>query len=285
MNTGLLREENKTLSSEYKRWTIPALLLFFNPLTFMYLGVQLKKKRFMFYALFYSIPLFLFPVFFINGALAGQMQPVIILLIITCLLSTFIALIHTFSLKRKYSKLLKQTIHHRRVEMIKNIYSKDESVIRSWLDRSRPSYFADEKAGDRWYKMIVLALSIAAFIPFLFAFYYFALALLTRSGKYLKYFLTAGALKLFALALLPLTFAAGGIALIPVLLFVIYLLLFFWLFSIVHLLALKKDIVLSASLIIVLNSKGVYMNKFDKGFNKVLHRADLPRLPDIRHDI
>jgi hypothetical protein len=281
----MLREENKTLSSENKRWTIPALLLFFNPLSFLYIGIQLKKKRFILYAVFYSIPLFLFSLFMINGLLSGQMPPVILLIMVACLLSTLLALLHTFALKSKYSDLLAQTVHHRRVEMIKNIYSKDETVIRSWLDRSRPSYFADEKAGDRWYKMIVLALSIAAFIPFLFAFYYLALALLTRSGKYLKYFLYAGLLKLFVLALMPLTFAAGGIALIPVLLFVIYLLLFFWFFSMVHLLALKKDIVLSASLIIVLNYKGVYMNKFDKGFNKLLHRADLPRLPDIRHDI
>lgn len=60
MNALSSRDQTDVTGEQKSKWDIPAKLLVLSPLSFIYLNIQLRKRKYKVFAILYAIPLFLF---------------------------------------------------------------------------------------------------------------------------------------------------------------------------------------------------------------------------------
>ncbi|MBM7095055.1 hypothetical protein JSY36_04720 [Bacillus sp. H-16] len=180
---------------------------------------------------------------------------------------------------------LKAKKEGRKRKMIEELYSTDEEVVNKWLSLKHPAYHKDEKAGANWYRAVSALL--VTFAVCYFPFYHMVRFLFLRDGKRTAKWGILGVV----FSLLPALFMALIFAPIDSLGFLVFIsvLLFFFMIAgfraIGHVLAHREEITLAFVLILLLNSREQYVNKFDAFYGKYMIKMNPELSNQMRNEM
>jgi hypothetical protein len=104
----------------------------------------------------------------------------------------------------------------------------------------------------------------------------------TRSKEYFKIGLNRLAVKVFLVIGAVLAVSVQNMLLGIFIAVSAFFFIYNWMAAIVHYLTLRKEIMLKISMIMVLNSRGVYINDFDRKYHSFYPNI---KYPEIRDDV
>jgi hypothetical protein len=175
MNALSSRDQTDVTGEQKSKWDIPAKLIVLSPLSFIYLYIQLRKRKYKVFAILYAIPLFLFFSMLLLSPTVNHegFTAVMVMTGISCFFSSLISFFHISRVKNEFGEEINKAASKREVELVKKYFSDDKEIIRTWLISPFISHYKDEQLGRNWYITINSLLAFLVFFFFTHPYYYF----------------------------------------------------------------------------------------------------------------